>query len=253
SVDGLGWESPWGRGFPGWHIECSAMSMQYLGESFDIHCGGIDHIPIHHTNEMAQSEAATERPLARFWVHGNFLQLAQGVRMGKSEGNLLTVKNLEEQGFDPLDYRYLTLTAHYRSPLAFSIEALAAAKVARGRLNELVLAPATAARADSKEFRAEFTAAVNDDLDMPRALAAIWKSADLVSRTDLVWADQIFGLKLAAVRTEETPAEVLALIAKREAARASKNWTESDAIRLEITYLGWAVEDASTGPHAKKL
>jgi cysteinyl-tRNA synthetase len=248
----LGWESPWGQGFPGWHIECSAMSMKYLGESFDIHCGGIDHIPIHHTNEIAQSEAATGVPLAHFWVHGNFLQLSGGTRMGKSAGNLLTVSDLEKNNYHPLDYRYLTLTAHYRSPLAFSLEALNAAKTARMRLNSLALSADIKSRADSDTFRKEFATAVNDDLDMPRAVAAIWNNTNNISFNDLVWADAVLGLGLADLRQTEVPTEVLALVALREHARKDKNWQEADALRKQITGHGWIVEDAHDGPKVKK-
>lgn len=245
------WASPWGKGFPGWHVECSAMAMKYLGEHFDIHAGGIDHIPVHHTNEIAQSEAATGKKFVNYWLHGNFLQV-EGKRMGKSEGNYLTLDELEKFGFDPLDYRYLTLTAHYRSPLHFSIDALKSAANARNHLITLLQrAYQTKQKTNSKAqaaFKSEFLKAVSDDLDIPKAIAALWNYSEKISAKDLLWADQIFGLGLDKTKPLKISSAVKKLLKKREEFRAKKNWPNSDEIRGQIKNLGFLVEDSPSGP-----
>ncbi|NLO92134.1 MAG: cysteine--tRNA ligase, partial [Elusimicrobia bacterium] len=174
------WPSPWGTGFPGWHIECSAMAMKYLGDTLDIHCGGVDHVAIHHTNEIAQSEAATGKPFARFWVHGEFLVTKDAAKMAKSSGEFLTLEVLVKKGFEPLDYRYLCLGAHYRTQLVFSWEAMEFARTSLAKLREAARAASAVCEgaADAKgaeKHMAEFDSAVADDMNMPRALAAVWE------------------------------------------------------------------------------
>jgi len=254
----LGWQSPWGRGFPGWHIECSAMSMEYLGETFDIHAGGVDHIPVHHTNEIAQSEAATSKPLASFWVHGNFLQAKQGVRMGKSEGNLLTIKELQDKEYSPLDFRYLMLTAHYRSPLLFSFEALDSARSARERINNIILDLiwSKEKKPTSKDFKDKFTNAINDDLNTPEALSVLWQNISKLDLKDILWADKVLGLGLSDIgedaEEKNIPKDVKKLINERENARKSEDWERSDKLRKEISDMGWIVEDTTQGQRIKK-
>ncbi|MBI2628419.1 MAG: cysteine--tRNA ligase [Candidatus Niyogibacteria bacterium] len=242
----LGWESPWGKGFPGWHIECSAMAMEYLGESFDIHCGGIDHIPVHHTNEIAQAEAATGKKFVNYWLHGNFLTL-KGARMGKSKGNFLNLAEIKKKGFHPLDFRYLALTAHYRSPLLFSLEALKAAKIARQRLNNLFEFSFKLLKNQNSKFREAFFNAVNDDLNTPRALAVLWKNINSLNSRDFLWADRILGLGFDKIKKIGIPAEIAALAEKREKFRREKKWKEADKLRKELASLGWLTEDTPTG------
>ena len=174
------WDSPWGRGYPGWHLECSAMSLHYLGEQFDIHCGGVDHIPVHHTNEIAQSEAATGRKWVNYWVHAEFLLMDSG-KMSKSAGGFVTLGALEDEGYEPLDYRYFCLGGHYRTQLQFSFESLDAARNARRNLNDRVVAlqatlggqPAPAADWDGRYARA-FLRHISDDLNVSRGVAELW-------------------------------------------------------------------------------
>ena len=248
------WDSPWGRGFPGWHIECSAMAQRYLGDYFDIHCGGEDHIPVHHTNEIAQTEASVGTRLANFWMHGYFL-LANDAKMAKSAGEFLRVDALVERGYDPLAYRYLCLTGHYRTQLNFTWDALdaAATGLARMRTGFHALAPADDARAD-EALLARFTAEVNDDLNAPRALALAWETLrgdapDAVKRATLARFDEVFGLGLSTwqPRAEEAPAAVEALARARADARAAKNWAEADRLRAQLHDAGWEVEDRAGG------
>ncbi len=258
------WDSPWGVGFPGWHIECSAMSMKYLGETFDIHAGGIDHISVHHTNEIAQSEAATGKTFVRYWLHGAFLELEEG-RMGKSEGNILTISELEKLGYDPLAFRYLCLTAHYRSPLKFTEESLQAAQTALFNLKQEMYywdEPSV----PIPEYETIFLEVLNDDLSMPQAVALVW---DLVKSehptgakhaTLLKW-DRVFGLRLDEpfvpveneVSREDLPSEVGKLVEKREELRRQEKFAEADRIREEAIGLGFAITDTPEGPRFFKL
>lgn len=259
------WDSPWGRGFPGWHLECSAMGRALLGQPFDIHAGGVDHIPIHHTNEIAQSEAAYRRPLARVWIHGAFLTV-DGKRMGKSKGNLITIDELVRRGFEPLAYRMFVLGAHYRSPINFTWEALAAAEAALDHLRErcrgLPKHHASRVRSEAERVMLDrIRAAFMDDLDTPKALAVLWdvlRSSDAqVLRSDtsaiVAYADQVLGLDLVRYlgRRIRIPRAVQLLIAQREDARAEKHWARGDVIRAQIEALGWRVEDTKEGPVAK--
>ncbi len=253
------WESPWGRGFPGWHIECSAMSVKYLGECIDIHCGGIDHINVHHTNEIAQSEAATGKKWVNFWLHGEFLIMDKG-KMSKSAGEFITLKTLTDKGFEPLDFRYLCLGAHYRTQLAFSYEALEGArnglKNLRRKIIELDNLPAHISCNKKKEdYRKKFNLLINDDLNIPQALAFLW---DLIrdetispeDRLKLVYEfDEVLGLGIRdnfAKRTK-VPEDVHLLLDKRMKARADKNWKEADRLREEVFKKGFKVEDTPGG------
>jgi cysteinyl-tRNA synthetase len=243
------WPSPWGVGFPGWHIECSAMAQKYLGDYFDIHCGGEDHIPIHHTNEIAQTEARVGTRLANFWLHGYFL-LANDARMAKSAGEFLRVKALTDRGYDPLAFRYLCLTAHYRTQLNFTWDALDAAATGLARLRAGFHAlPDEGARADAASVE-RFMGHANDDLNMPRALAVVWEvlRGDLppgVRRATIAALDATMGLGLAQWRPREdvVPDEVRALAETRLAARAARDFAESDRLRDALKAAGWDVED----------
>jgi len=255
------WDSPWGVGFPGWHIECSAMSMKYLGENFDIHCGGIDHIPIHHTNEIAQAEAATGKRLANYWLHGAFLVFGKSLRMAKSAGEIITVKNLIEDGYDPLAFRYLCLTAHYRSELVFTWESLSAAQKALFTLREHMRRFKEHSEGEVKEnakadeYRMAFLEAVNDDLNMPKALTVVWKlvreERDLSDGEKyrlLLEFDKVLALDLEKEEfLEKLPEEAEILIRKREEARKAKDWATADKLREQLRAMGVIVEDTPQG------
>jgi len=259
------WPSPWGEGFPGWHIECSAMSMKYLGEHFDIHCGGIDAIPVHHTNEIAQSEAATGSKWVNYWMHGEFLLDDRG-KMSKSNGEFLTLPVLQKEGFDPMDYRYFCLGGHYRSQLKFSFASLASAKEARhgvvSRLEDLLKAKAhivDIASDEAKAYHMNFCDHIMNDLNSPRALADLWG----VLKDDRLKGDEkyslvmefnkVLGLQLdKVVAGQEAPEKVnedaLELLQKRTEAKNVKNWAEADRIRLALDGMGYVVKDTSQGP-----
>jgi cysteinyl-tRNA synthetase len=243
------WDSPWGRGFPGWHIECSAMAQKYLGDYFDIHCGGEDHIPVHHTNEIAQTQARVGTRLANFWMHGYFL-LEGDAKMAKSAGDFLRVAALVERGYDPLAFRYLCFTGHYRTQLNFTWDALDAAATGLERMRTGFHAlPATDARPD-EALMERFTANVNDDLNAPRALAVAWEAlrGDLdsgVKRATLARFDEVFGLKLAQWQpaSDTIPDDIRALAEARAAARRARNWPEADRLRAALHDAGWEMED----------
>ena len=252
------WESPWGKGFPGWHIECSAMAMRFLGETLDIHCGGIDHVPVHHTNEIAQSEGATGKPFAKVWMHAEFL-LMNNAKMAKSAGGFVKLSDLSDKGFAPLDYKYLCLTAHYRKQLDFTWESLEASKTARRRLKDAAAALSNeTSKPDCADYSARFKDALADDLNAPAALAVVW---DML-RSDrsggakkyfLQQADSVFALDLFGVdEVAAVPPDVAALLARRSEAKARKDFAESDRIRKEIEQLGWLVKDGKDGAKAVK-
>lgn len=265
------WDSPWGVGYPGWHIECSAMSMKYLGTHFDIHTGGEDHIPIHHTNEIAQSEAATGKKFVNYWLHGAFLTFNRE-KVSKSKGGLYTISELEGLGYRPEHYRYLCLQTHYRKPLDFSLEALDAAKNAFNRLAEkytsLARISVKAAIPDSdakvlESYRKSFQEAANDDLNLPKALGVVWdmlRESDIrinvLDKVNLLGEfDRVLGLSFDSYeldRVEYSP-DVQKLVAEREAARKKKDWKLADKLRMEIRKLGYDLEDSVTGPKVKKL
>ena len=251
------WPSPWGTGFPGWHIECSAMAQKYLGDYFDIHCGGEDHIPVHHTNEIAQTEARVGTRLANFWMHGYFL-LANDAKMAKSAGEFLRLTLLVERGYDPLAYRYLCLTAHYRSQLNFTWEALDGAATALDRMRRGFFALPGGGNAQPV-YLERFTAEINDDLNIPRALAIAWELLrgevePATRKATLAAFDRVFGLGLASwqPKQETIPETVQALAAARAAARDAKNWAEADRLRAELHAAGWEIEDKADGYALKR-
>lgn len=253
----LRWDSPWGVGFPGWHIECSAMSAKYLGQPFDIHAGGIDLKFPHHTNEIAQSEAALKKPLANIWVHGEHL-LIDASKMAKSDGNFLTLKDVVAKGFNPLAFRYLTLTAHYRAKLNFTWDALTAAQNALNNLYQEI-SGYDEPNGSVAEFETEFQLAIDHDLDMPKALAVMHgliksehpSSAKLQC---LFKFDQVLGLKFKEVwdAARIIPETITRLVAEREHARKNKDFAASDKLRLAIESNGYLVEDAPDGYRLKK-
>jgi cysteinyl-tRNA synthetase len=273
----LVWDSPWGRGYPGWHIECSAMSMKYLGENFDIHAGGIDHIPIHHTNEIAQSEAATgKKPWVKYWLHNEFLVLNKG-KMSKSTGGFLTLQKLIDDGFDPLDYRYFLIGGHYRSQLQFSMESLEGAKSSRKSLTDKVRSLAAkcgvntvginavgvnAGGEPTSKYIEEFNKAIEDDLNTPRALAELWgllkegpaESETLAAVFDM---DRVLGLGLkdaceAKAQGDENAAEIEELIEKRAQAKKAKDFAAADGIRQSLKDRGIILEDGPAGTTWRK-
>jgi cysteinyl-tRNA synthetase len=250
------WNSPWGRGFPGWHIECSAMSTRYLGALFDIHIGGEDHVPVHHSNEIAQHEACHGHPPARYWLHGSFLRLQDSEKMSKSDGSFIRLDSLVERGFDPLAYRYLVLTAHYRSKLVFSWAALEGAQTALGRLRRAYFELPSGGVADPA-YRERMLAELNDDLNTPRALALAWEVLKSglpggVQKATLGWLDEVLGLGLDAWGPAacSVPAAVQQLVDARQLARAEKRWADADALREEIETAGFSVRDTAAGPVA---
>ena len=253
------WDSPWGRGFPGWHIECSAMAQKYLGDFFDIHCGGEDHIPVHHTNEIAQTEARVGTRLANYWMHGYFL-LLNDAKMAKSEGEFLRVQSLIDRGYDPLVYRYLCLTAHYRTQMSFSWDAMDAAATALGRMRNGIFALAADPHAHADvAYLERFTNELNDDLNVPRALGVAWEvlRGDLppaVKRATLIKFDDVLGLRLAewVPRQETIPAAVQALADARQNARRAKQWAEADRLRAELAAAGWEMEDQADSYRLRK-
>ena len=257
------WESPWGVGFPGWHIECSAMSMKYLGEQFDVHVGGEDLMSTHHPNEVAQAEAGTgKKPVVKYWVHGAFL-LVDGGKMGKSLGNAYTLEDIEKKGFDALDLRYFYLTGHYHKQLNFSWEALEAAKEARLKLKRLVTGwkdgEGDKREEKVKEWEERFRQALENDLQMPQVLAVVWemsKNEELsgVEKLFLITKfDQLLGLGLVEKKTEEIPVEILGLVEKRNKVREEKKWDEADKIREEIEKKGYRVLDGEKGVKVEKV
>jgi cysteinyl-tRNA synthetase len=250
------WDSPWGVGFPGWHIECSSMSAKYLGTYFDLHCGGEDHIPVHHPNEIAQTQACYGTRLANFWMHGYFLQLDEG-KMAKSSGEFLRLQSLIERGFDPLAYRFFCLNAHYRSKLNFNWDSLAGAGKALERLRSLAYDWGAPGSVD-EEFVDRFQAQVNDDLNTPRALALAWDLARSVlpastKKATLLFFDRVLGLRLAEWEPSETrvPADVSELLRQRQSARSEKRWQDADRLRDQIHAAGFEIEDTPEGPRLR--
>jgi cysteinyl-tRNA synthetase len=253
------WESPWGDGFPGWHIECSAMSMKYLGEQFDIHTGGEDHLSIHHPNEIAQAEAATGKiPFVNYWMHTAFL-MVDGKKMSKSLENFYTVTDIEKKGFDPLALRYLYLGASYRDPLNFTWDSLTASQNALIKLRNQVLSLKSQDErtilSEEKEskidlYRNDFMSAVNDDLNTPKALGVFWEmlKSNIPSsdKYDLAMSfDEILGLGLNKIEKTEMPEEIKKLLEQREELRAQKKFEEADKIRKQIEDKGFSVNDSS--------
>jgi cysteinyl-tRNA synthetase len=261
------WESPWGTGFPGWHIECSAMSSRYLGVPFDIHTGGIDHLPVHHPNEVAQSENAFDvRPWVRFWLHEEWL-LIDGGKISKSKGHTIALDDLADSGIQAAAFRLFFLGAHYRQKQSFTEEAIRGAKSAYERLLRHALelqregegaAPASGAGQESPaaaDLRARFDAAILDDLNAPQALAVLWETVrsaglEAAERRALIWQfDEVLGLGLAEAREEpvELDADIEALVAERQAARAARDFARADRIRDDLLRRGILLEDTTDG------
>lgn len=251
------WDSPWGRGFPGWHVECSAMSMKFLNDHLDIHCGGTDHIDVHHTNEIAQSEAATGKKFFHFWMHGAFLNIAGGKKMAKSADNFLTLEaTFTENGISPITYRFAAFLTHYRKPMEFSEDSLEAAQNGLAHLQNQVRGLMDLQKVAGRilpDFKARFLEAVNDDLNMPRAMAAVQETLkadrDEADRLATVLDfDRVLGLDLGSLDdAEPLPDRVARLMEARQQARAEKNWKASDRLRDEIQALGYTVQDAKDG------
>lgn len=252
----LRWPSPWGEGFPGWHIECSAISRKALGQPFDIHTGGVDHIGTHHSNEIAQSEAAFEVPLANLWMHGEFLLIDEG-RMGKSEGNTYTLDTLIKKGFSPLDYRYLCLTAHYRSQLNFTWESLQSAKTALGRLYNFAQSTEDRESKAEENYEKKFNEAISDDLNIPKALGIMWEMIsdsnlqDTGKKSALLKFDKILGLGLDNPPKVEITDDVKKLMEERVEAKKNKDFIKSDELRKQIESLGYELMDTPDGQKVK--
>jgi cysteinyl-tRNA synthetase len=249
------WDSPWGKGFPGWHIECSAMSMKYLGEQFDIHTGGEEHIPVHHTNEIAQSECATgKKPWVRYWLHLRWL-IINGGKMSKSLGNVYLLSQLEEKGYKPLEFRYFCLGGHYRKNLNFTLENLDNAKNSYNRLKNITL-ELKDDKIINEDYMKEFENAINDDLDMPKALQVLWKLIRDEKAEGKYQAikkmDDVFGLKLLEKEKIEIPYEIKKLLDEREKARSEKNWKKADELRNKINKLGFIINDKPNGYEIKR-
>ncbi|HLP79907.1 MAG TPA: cysteine--tRNA ligase [Acidobacteriota bacterium] len=267
------WDSPWGVGFPGWHIECSAMAVKYLGNQFDIHCGGIDHVQVHHTNEIAQAEAALSvKPWVKFWLHGEFLSVKSDSgdeKMAKSGDNFLTISVLKKKNYWPLSYRYFLLQAHYRKQLAFNFDALDAAQTSLKKLYGQIVLFQKAPSVDSLSeqgaiYEEEFVGAITDDLNTPQAVAVMHKVVSdptlsdgekwkLLSTFDVVFGlDFIHASKYLATEKVEVPAVVQALLDKRAVARSEKDFKKSDDLRDEILAHGYIVKDSKTGQTVTK-
>lgn len=256
------WNSPWGEGNPGWSIECSAMAKALLGTEIDIHTGGMDHIAVHHNNEIAQSEGANGRPLARYWLHNAFLTI-EGEKISKSLGNTFTLDDIIDREFHPLSLRYLLLQAHYRTPLSFSFAALSASDEALKRLWRIALHIQEEAKgkAAHSEYAARLIAYVRDDLGTPQALATLWEALkdDSLSPEQqlgvLSVADELFGISLLAPPQEflplsgnAVPQDVQNLLNEREEARQKKDFARADELRTHIANRGYLVEDSPSGP-----
>ena len=260
------WQSPWGLGYPGWHIECSTMGRKYLGDTFDIHTGGVDHIPVHHENELAQTEGLTGKLQARFWMHVEFLQV-DGGKMSKSLGNCYRIEELEQKGYNALDYRYFCLNGHYRKKLNFTFEALDASKVARTRLLQLVYAHKNGTNSADAEklqqYKQQFEGAISDDLNIPFALGVLWTMLkDMPASKDVfnmaLDMDRVFGLSLddcepkKAEDSQQIPAEVVELANQRADAKKQKDFAKADELRGKIEALGFDIKDTRQGYQISK-
>jgi len=265
----LGWDSTWSKGFPGWHIECSAMAMTELGKQIDIHTGGVDNAPIHHNAEIAQCECATGKQFVRYWLHNEFLQI-DGGKIGKSLGNAINLRQLLDRGFTGDDYRYFLLMTHYRAAANFSFEALTAAKQALFRLKRHIYEDyKNKASKSDQVYLDRFTTCINDDLNTPQAIALlheVTKDTTLDNPTKcatLKKMDEVLGIgltdepdtalrKLGIVATEDIPEDIQTIVEERELARATRNWSESDRLRELLNIKGYAIEDTAHGPKVSK-
>lgn len=260
------WNSPWGDGFPGWHIECSAMSMKYLGETIDIHAGGVDHIPIHHENEIAQSEVATGKQFVRYWFHSEFLTI-EGKKMSKSFNNFYTIDDIKKKNIDPLALRYLFLQTHYRTQMNFTWEAAYAAAEGYKKMREIfmalkkqtrrqILSPEKLNHLD--DYRNRFIQTINDDLQTPQAITIMWEvfksNIPSIDKYDLILEfDRVFGLGLDSIMEIKFPAEIIKLAEKRKNARQKKDFIVSDEIRKKIKAAGYIIEDKNNDYFIKKI
>ncbi|MBR3805018.1 MAG: cysteine--tRNA ligase [Clostridia bacterium] len=251
------WPSPWGQGYPGWHIECSTMSRIHLGDVFDIHTGGVDHIPIHHENEIAQSEGLTGKNPAKFWVHGDFM-LVDGGKMSKSLGNTYTIDQLIEKGYSPMVFRFFCLNAHYRKKLNFTFDGMDGAKVSYERLCSALLkhknSPAKTDEVVLEKYKKEFLEDIGDDLNVPSALGILFTMVKEPASKDIydlaLDFDRVFGLSLDKIedkKSDDIPAEIIEKAEKMQSARAEKNWAVADALRAEIGELGYIVKNTKDG------
>ncbi|MBU0998728.1 cysteine--tRNA ligase [Patescibacteria group bacterium] len=257
--DKIGYSSPWGQGFPGWHIECSAMGIKFLGEQFDIHTGGVDHIAVHHTNEIAQSEAATgKKPFVKFWMHNEHVGI-EGAKMAKSDGNFLRLSSITDRGINPLTYRFWLLMANYRTKINFVWEALEGAETALKRLYGLYLALGNEHGHIHKEYQNKFKEYLEDDLDTPRALVLLWdviKDKNMSAgdkKATILDFDKVLGLGFENLQKEKIPEEIKKLAEEREEARKEKDFKKSDELRKEINSLGYEVKDTSAGQKISKI
>jgi cysteinyl-tRNA synthetase len=262
------WESPWGKGFPGWHIECSAMSVKFLGNHFDIHCGGIDHIPVHHTNEIAQAEACTGQKFVNYWLHGEFLNMGDE-KMSKSKGEFLTIDVLNQKGYSAIHYRYFLLNAHYRTKLKFSFEALDSAKSGYENLKGKILRlkQATSDKTESTDKTStvveQFNQKINDDMNIPEALALLWLALKDEKLSDaeklfLVYEfDKVLGLGFKYLKEEkeelDVPPEIIELAEKRIEAKKAKDFKLADSLREQIKQAGYEITDKKNEYEIKKL
>ena len=255
------WDSPWGIGFPGWHLECSAMSLKFLGRQLDIHCGGIDHINVHHTNEIAQSECATGEKFFNYWIHGAFLNIAGGKKMAKSEGNFLTLDNaLVARQIDPLVYRYAALQVHYRKPMEYSEETMANAALGYAKLKSQVASLGATAGSVNQSWQAKFNDVVSDDLNSAEGLAVLYELlkselSDSDKLATIIDFDLVLGLNLAEageLAESDLPEAVQALLQLRIKAKTDRNWAESDRLRDEIQAQGYIIEDSKAGSKIRK-
>lgn len=249
------WKSPWGIGFPGWHIECSAMAMKYLGDSFDIHSGGEDHVPVHHTNEIAQSEAATGKKFVNYWLHGAFLTTG-GEKISKSKGGLYTISDLANMNYKPLAFRYFVLTTHYRKHLDFTLDNLNNAQNSYERLKN-VCSELKDDKKTNKTYLGKFEKAIGDDLNLPEVLSILWgllRDSKAVGKLRTVKKmDKVLGLNLLKKEKLSIPKDIKDLVNKRDKARKAKDWTESDNLRDRLKREGWAVDDTPKGAKVRKL
>ncbi len=256
------WDSFFGKCYPGWHLECSAMGYEYLGDNFDIHTGGIDHIPIHHENEIAQSKGFSGKIPANYWMHVNFM-LMDGEKMSKSLGNVYTLSDLKEKGYEPLDFKMLMFTSTYRNQINFTWESLDSSKIALQRLREGYLKEIDGtddvSKEEIKEYEKRFLEAINDDLNMPIAMSVVWDviknpKKSRAFRDLLLKFDEVLGLDLKNYKkqNDKLPEEIVDLVSKRDEARNSKNWSESDKIRNLLVEKGYRVQDTKEGTVVKK-
>jgi cysteinyl-tRNA synthetase len=247
------WESPWGVGFPGWHIECSAMAKKFLGITIDLHTGGIDHIPVHHTNEIAQSENANYAPFARYWMHNDHVNFGNE-KMAKSGESFIRLKDLVSKGYNPLAYRYFTMLAHYRTKINFTFEGLDAATVAWKKLNEFI-AKTENGGVENNDYIEKAHEALNDDLDTPKIVALVWETIkdttmpDMDKKATILKIDEMIGVIDSSYRTKETitidslPENIKALAEERQKARVDKDWQKSDELRNKIKEAGYEITD----------